>query len=227
MKENGLTLYTFDWLPEFPRGFVREFRIRWLLEEIGRDYAVAGLPAMEKSPEHLALQPFGQVPVLRDGDLVLFESGAIALHLAEGTALMPDATRAEITQWVLAALNTVEIASGAWMNMVLAARMPDIFGPPSTPEAQEFARQGMRGRLAALDGILAGRDWLEGDFSVGDVMMADTLRVVEAEGELTDYPALGDYLARATARPAFIRAMDDHMAHWAQADAKRRAAATE
>ncbi|MEQ9124892.1 MAG: glutathione S-transferase N-terminal domain-containing protein, partial [Alphaproteobacteria bacterium] len=85
----SVVLYTYDWLPEFPRGFVRDFRVRWTLEEIGRPYAVATVPARRKSAEHLSLQPFGQVPVIRDGDLTLFESGAIALHLAEGTALLP------------------------------------------------------------------------------------------------------------------------------------------
>lgn len=217
----SVTLYTYDWLPEFPRGFVREFRVRWTLEEIGRPYAVATVPAGSKSEEHRAMQPFAQVPVIRDGALTLFESGAIALHLAEGTPLLPADRRAEVTQWLVAALNTVEIATGGWMGMVLAIRMPQFFGPASTPEAVEYARQGMRSRLEAMETLMADRDWLAGGFSVADIMMVDVLRVPAAEGELGDYPALTAYVARATARPAFERAMADHMEHWHRADAAR------
>jgi len=219
----SVTLYTYDWLPEFPRGFVREFRVRWVLEEIGRPYAVATVPADEKSDGHLAMQPFGQVPVVRDGALTLFESGAIALHLAEGTALLPADRRAEVTQWLIAALNTVETATGGWMGMVLATRMPQFFGPASTPEAVDYARQGMRNRLDVLEVLMTDRDWLVGGFSVADIMMVDVLRVPAAEGELADYPALTAYVARAAARPAFERAMADHMDHWTRADAAREA----
>ncbi len=217
----SVILYTYDWLPEFPRGFVREFRVRWTLEEIGRAYEVATVPASPKAPEHRAMQPFAQVPALKDGELTLFESGAILLYLAEGTPLMPEASRAEVTQWLIAALNTVETASGAWMSMVLAQRMPAFFGPASTPEAVEHARRGMRDKLDALETLMADRDWIVGDFSVADVMMVDVLRVVENEGELGDYPSLTDYVARAMARPAFGRAMADHMDHWRAADAAR------
>lgn len=214
-------LYTYDWLPEFPRGFVREFRVRWVLEEIGRPYEVATVPASPKSDAHRALQPFAQVPAIRDGDLVLFESGAILLHLAEGTPLLPADRRAEVTQWLIAALNTVEIASGGWMGMVLATRMPAFFGPASTPEAVEHARRTMRNKLDAMETLMTDRDWLAGRFSVADIMMVDVLRVPQAEGQLGDYPALTDYVARATSRPAFEQAMADHMDHWRRADAAR------
>ena len=219
----SVILYTYDWLPEFPRGFVREFRVRWVLEEIGRPYAVATVPAERKSDEHRAMQPFAQVPVIRDSGLTLFESGAIALHLAEGTPLLPADRRAEVIQWLIAALNTVEIASGRWMGMVLAARMPQVFGPASTPEAVDHARQGMRSQLDALETLMADREWLAGGFSVADLMMVDVLRIPSAEGELGDYPALAAYVARAAARPAFERAMADHMEHWRRADAARKA----
>lgn len=221
----SVTLYTYDWLPEFPRGFVREFRVRWVLEEIGRPYAVATVPVGPKSDAHRAMQPFAQVPAIRDGALTLFESGAIALHLAEGTPLLPADRRAEVTQWLIAALNTVEVASGGWMGMVLATRMPQIFGPASTPEAVEHARQGMRSRLDALEALMADRAWLEGGFSVADIMMVDVLRIPAAEGQLDDYPALAAYVARAAARPAFERAMADYMEHWRKADAAREAGA--
>ena len=121
----SVIVYTYDWLPEFPRGFVRDLRVRWALGEIGRPYEVATVPVYPKSDAHRALQPFGQVPMIKDGELTLFESGAILLHLAEGTPLLPSGRRAEVTQWLIAALNSVEVASGGWMGMVLAERMPD------------------------------------------------------------------------------------------------------
>jgi glutathione S-transferase len=219
----SVVLYTYDWLPGFPRGFVREFRVRWVLEETGRPYTVATVPAGRKSDEHRAMQPFAQVPVIRDDGLTLFESGAIALHLAEGTPLLPPDRRAETVQWLIAALNTVEIASGGWMSMVLADRMPQFFGPASTPGAMEYARQAMRSRLDVLETLIRDRDWLTGGFSVADIMMVDVLRVPAAEGQLDDYPALTAYVARAAARPAFERAMADHLAHWRRADAAREA----
>ena len=114
MSRDPVTIVTYEWLPEFPRGFVRDIRARWAAEEAGVAYAVETLPVMPKSVAHRQIQPFEQVPILRDGDLTLFESGAIVLHLAEGTPLLPEARRAEITQWLIAALNSVEGATGRW-----------------------------------------------------------------------------------------------------------------
>lgn len=221
-----LTLYTYDWLPEFPRGFVRDLRVRWLLEELGRPYRVMTMPVHPKSDAHRAMQPFAQVPVIRDGDLTLFESGAILLHLAQGTPLLPGARQAEVTQWLLAALSTVETATGAWVLMQLAQRMPSVFGPPSGAAVIQHARQTMIGRLDAVEQVMETRDWIAGDFSIADILMVDVLRVVDAEGGLADHPALAAYVARATARPAFRKAMADHMAHWQAADAARNAAPT-
>lgn len=217
----SIVLYTLDWVPDFPRGFVRDLRVRWVLEETGHPYEVATVPMGPKSAKHRAIQPFGQVPAIRDGDLTLFESGAIVLHLTEGTPLLPERRRAEVTQWLIAALNTVETASGGWMGMVLAERMPKVFGPPSSPEAIEHARRTMNGKLSALERVMKDRDWIAGDFSAADIIMVDVLRIPEAEDQLNDHPALTDYVARATARPAFGRAMIDHMAHWQAADAAR------
>ncbi|MGB3387677.1 MAG: glutathione S-transferase family protein [Pseudaminobacter sp.] len=222
----SVLVYTYDWLPEFPRGFVRDIRVRWALEEIGRPYEVATVPVFPKSDAHRAMQPFGQVPVIEDGGLTLFESGAILLHLAEGTPLLPSDRRAEVTQWLIAALNSIEIATAGWMGMVLAERMPDVFGPPSTPAAVEHARRNMMGKLDALEKRMVDRDWVAGAFSVADIMMADVLRIPEAEDQLSSYPALTDYVARATARPAFKKAMADHMAHWQAADVARDASAS-
>lgn len=217
----GVVLYTYDWVPDVPRGFVRDLRVRWALEEVGRPYEVATVPTGPKSDAHRALQPFAQVPAIRDGALTLFESGAIVLHLAEGTPLLPEGRRAEVTQWLIAALNSVEAASGAWMGMVLAGRWPEIFGPPSPPEAVEHARRAMMDKLGGLERVMQDRDWIAGDFSAADILMVDVLRIPEAEDQLTDHPALTGYVARATARPAFAKAMADHMAHWQAVDTAR------
>src|SRR5690606_22354334 len=115
----------------------------------------------------------------------LFETGAILLHLAEGTTLLPAGRRAVVTQWLIAALNSVEAASGHWMEMVLAERLPDIFGPPSTAEATDFARSNMHRKLEALEKLMTERTWIAGAFSVADIMMVDVLRIPESEGELS------------------------------------------
>ena len=218
-----LTLYTYEWLPEFPRGFVRDIRVRWALEELGQPYAVATVPVYPKTDAHRAMQPFTQVPMIEDGDLQLFESGAIVLHLAEGSALLLPARRATITQWLISALNSVEPSISAWVLTRLAEKLPQFFGPPSPPEVVDHLRKNMDAKLAPLDAILANRDWIAGDFSAADILLADVLRVPAAEGALADYRALTAYVARATARPAFQRAYVDHMAHWVAADAARAA----
>lgn len=216
-----LTIHTYDWVPDFPRGFVRDIRVRWLAEELGLPYRVATVPLQPRSDAHRAMQPFGQVPILTDGDTILFESGAIVLHLAEGSALLPAERRAQITQWVIAALNSVEPDLGGWMNTLLAERMPQFFGPPSPPDVVAHRRKTMETRLTALEGLMADRDWIDGDFSAADIILADVLRPAAAEGALAGFPALSAYVSHATARPAFARAMKDHMDHWAAADAAR------
>ncbi|MEQ8896356.1 MAG: glutathione S-transferase family protein [Roseovarius sp.] len=216
-----LTLYTLDWVPDFPRGFVRDLRIRWALEEIGRDYDTATVPGGAKTDAHLAMQPFGQVPIIRDGDQTLFESGAILMHVAEGTALLPADRRADVTQWLFAALNTLEMATMHWQVMLLARKFPDFFGPPPADEVIAHARGFMATRLDVLDTRMADHEWIAGDFSIADIATIDTLRNVASEDGLADHPALTDYVARATARPAFTRALRDHMAHWQAADAAR------
>lgn len=216
------TLVTYDWVPDFPRGFVRDIRVRWAFEELGRPYQVDTVPIGPKSAAHLAMQPFGQVPILRTAIGTIFESGAILLHLAgEASALMPAGRRDEVTQWLIAALNSVETFSFPWIIMRAAQRAPEIFGA-APPEAQiEAAERKMAARLDGVDRALAGRDWLAGDFSAADILMADVLRVIAAEDGLARHPALSAYLDHATARPAFRRAHADHMAHWRQADAAR------
>lgn len=211
----GLTLFTFDWVPEPPRGFVRDIRVRWALEEAGLPYRVVGVPFRDRKAEHFAHQPFGQVPWLTDGDLSIFESGAILLHLGErSAALMPadPRGRSEAIQWLLAALNSVEMAGQPWSLL-------NFTGEPKDTAAWKFFDGFLKlHRLAHLEPVLAKRDWLAGTFSIADIVMADALRIVDRFGGLADYPACHAYVARATARPAFIKAHADQIAHFAAAD---------
>lgn len=210
-----LVLTTFDWVPQMPRGFVRDLRVRWALEEAGLPYRVESTPFQDRGPDHFAAQPFGQVPWLTDGDLTIFESGAILLHLGEKSpALMPTDPRgrAEVVEWVIAALNSVDLPSQPW------ALFRFMGFPGESPEAQ-FIESFLKARLERMDAVLAGREWLAGGgFSVADLLMADVLRQADRFDGLADYAACRDYVARATARPAFVKAHADQMAHFAAAD---------
>jgi len=212
-----LTLTTFDWVPPPPRGLVRDLRVRWALEEAGLPYRVASVPFGDRSSAHLAHQPFGQVPWLTDGDLSIFESGAILLHLGELSAkLMPadPRGRSEATKWLFAALNSVEMASLPWS-------MSKFMGHPTDTAAWKFMDDFLKLRLKHVEPVLAGREWLAGSFSVADILMSDVLRVVDKFDGLTDSPACRAYVARATARPAFAKAHADQMTHFAAADKAR------
>ena len=212
-----LTLTTFDWVPPPPRGFVRDLRVRWALEEAALPYRVASVPFGDRGPTHFAHQPFGQVPWLTDGDLSIFESGAILLHLGGlSEKLLPtDARgRVEATEWLFAALNSVEMASLPWT-------MSKFMGHPSDTAAWKFVDDFLKLRLKHMDTVLAGREWLAGSFSVADILMSDVLRVVDGFDGLANSPACRAYVARATGRPAFAKAHADQMAHFAAADVKR------
>ncbi len=210
-----LVLTTFDWVPEKPRGFVRDIRVRWALEEAGLPYRVESTPFRDRKPEHFSRQPFGQVPWLTDGDITIFESGAILLHLGERSdRLMPikRRRRRETIQWLFAALASVEAASQPWSFF-------KFFGDSSeTPMRKFFDGFLFESRLKHMETVLAGREWLAGTFSVADILMADVLRLVDRFDGLTAYPACRDYVARATARQAFVKAHADQMAHFASAD---------
>lgn len=209
---DNLTIWTYDWVPEGPRGFIRDLRLRWACEEAGLPYAVRTVPFDQRGPEHFARQPFGQVPILRDGELSLFESGAILLYLGERSeALMPReaAARAETQQWLIAALNSLEPAV---MAMVLAR----IFDQDA--RAEELALPRLHERLGQLVPVLEGRDFIAaGRFTIADLLLADVLRVVDSVGELAVHPVLSAYMNRITARPAFRRAHAAQVAHFAQA----------
>jgi len=207
-----LILTTFDWVPEPPRGFVRDLRVRWALEEGGLPYRVESVPFRERGAAHISHQPFGQVPWLTDGDLTIFESGAILLYLGEKTsALMPADRRgrSEVTEWVFAALNSVEMASVPWTIFKFGKLTGD-----GWKQIDDFVKL----RLQRMEPVLVARDWLAGSFSVADILMADVLRIIDRFDGLANHPACKAYVARATARPAFKKAHADQLAHFARGD---------
>ena len=207
-----LTVWTYDWVPEGPRGFVRDLRLRWALEEAGLDYDVRSTPFDERGAEHLERQPFGQVPFLTDGDITIFESGACLIHLArKSEKLMPSdpAGEAETLQWVIAALNSVEMVSVPWWFLSLSG------------DRENGLAGWLRSRLAHLEGVLRARDWLAASrFTVADLLMADVLRV-PALRDFAASPVLDAYIERACNRESFRKAFDDQLAHFRVGDGSR------
>jgi glutathione S-transferase len=207
-----LIIWTLDWVPEGPRGFVRDLRLRWACEEAGLVYSVRTVPFDGRETNHLSQQPFGQVPFLSDGDVEIFESGACLLHLArKSDKLMPRdlVGQAHTTEWMFAALNSIEMVSVPWWFLEV------------TGAKENALTQWVASRLGQLEKVLSEREWLAADrFTVADLLMADVLRVskVRAFGER---PATEAYVSRVTARPAFKRARADQLAHFAAGDAKR------
>lgn len=211
---SNLTLTTFEWVPEMPRGFVRDLRVRWALEEAGLPYSVESTPFRDRAGEHFSHQPFGQVPWLTDGNLSIFESGAILLHLGERSeALMAveASQRSEVIEWVFAALNSVEMAV---LPFALYMFSDDTIETPGRKLMDQFLEL----RLQRMETVLAKREWLAERFSIADILMADILRLADRFEALAEYPACRAYVERATARPAFIKAYADQMAHFAAAD---------
>jgi glutathione S-transferase len=210
-----LILTTYDWVPPPPRGYVRDLRVRWALEEAGLPYRVESTPFRDRQPGHFAHQPFGQVPWLTDGDLSIFESGAILLHLGElSDRLMPTDRhgRSDAREWLFAALASVEAASQPWSFFMFSG---DTGETPMRTFFDDFLYQH---RLKHMETVLTEREWLAGPFSVADILMADVLRLVDRFEGLAEFPACRAYVQRATARPAFVKAHDDQMAHFAAAD---------
>jgi glutathione S-transferase len=209
---SGLTIWTYDWVPGMPRGFVRDLRLRWACEEAGLPYVVRTVPLTDKGPDHFAHQPFGQIPFLQDGEVELFESGAGLLHLAKKSeALAPRDTAGEgaTLQWVIAALNSLEMVTVPWWFLGLSGT------------ADNGLDGWLKSRLDHMEGVLNGRAWLAADrFTVADLLMADVLRVTQVRA-FGDRPATEAYVARVTDRPAFRKAHADQMAHFAAADAGR------
>lgn len=201
----------FESSPDRGRGQARDMRVRWALEEVGQSYDVRLLSfAAMKQPAHLALHPFGQIPTYEDGDLALFETGAIVLHIAERHAgLLPgDANaRARAIAWMFAALNTLE-------PPIVELGMAMLFErDKSWYEARlPMLRDRVRVRLGELSRRLGDADWLDGAFSAGDLMMVTVLRRLNNSGLLEEYPDIAAYVARGEARPAFRRAFDAQLA---------------
>jgi glutathione S-transferase len=207
-----LIVWTYDWAPEGPRGFVRDLRLRWACEEAALAYSVRTVPFDGREAEHLARQPFGQVPFLSDGDIELFESGAGLLHLArKSEKLMPrdPVGEAQTLQWTIAALNSVEMVTVPWWFLEVTG-------------AKENGLTGwMQSRLDHIESVLKEREWLAANrFTVADLLMADVLRVARVRA-FGDRPATESYVTRITARPAFKKAHADQIAHFAAADAAR------
>jgi glutathione S-transferase len=216
---SDLTLTTWDWVPEEPRGYVRDLRVRWALEEAELPYRVESISPKERG-RHLAHQPFGQIPWLTDSKVSIFESGAILLYLGEHSqALMPTepGTRAEALSWVIAALNSMEPPFLAWVALSLA-------NDPFTSDGAKAIASSCDKRLQHLETVLAKREWLAGGFSAADILMTEALRLFDGSDVLAEFPACRDYVARATARPAFRKAHADQLAHFVAEDVRRAAA---
>ncbi|KQT34829.1 glutathione S-transferase [Sphingomonas sp. Leaf412] len=202
----------FDWVPPFAQGQVRDLRVRWALEEVGQDYDVLYLSQGEqKQGPHRGRQPFGQVPTYEVGGLTLFESGAIVLHIADShDGLWPETRdgRARAIEWMFAALNTLEPPIMD-LSIVTIFERGEPWSEPRRPAVEARVHE----RLAELSERLGTREWLDGEvFTAGDLLTSSVLRIVAGDGMLDPYPNLVAYVARGEARPAFARALADHMA---------------
>jgi glutathione S-transferase len=207
----AITITAFERSPDRGRGLARDMRVRWALEEVGQPYDVRLLSfkAM-KEPAHLALHPFGQIPTYEEGDLALFESGAIVLQIAERhPGLLPDDAnaRARAVTWMFAALSTVE-------PPIVEREMTTYMERDKTwyDERRPILEDRIRGRLSELSRRLGDAQWLDGAFSAGDLLMVTVLRRLESSTLLDDYPNLSAYVARGKARPAYKRAFDAQLA---------------
>jgi glutathione S-transferase len=212
-----ITISAFKWVPDFAKGQVRDLRVRWALEEAGLPYKTRLLEQGEgDTADYRALQPFGQVPIFMEDDFVLFESGAIVLHIGERSeVLLPKdpAARGRATQWLIAALNSIE-------PFVMNVALIDLFYADQEwaklrrPSAEAFVRH----RLGSLSKTLDDKPYLDGDrFTAGDLMMSTVLRILHHTDIVTSDRRLAAYVERCTARPAFRRALDAQLGDFRQA----------
>jgi len=207
-----ITITAFERSPDGGRGLARDTRVRWALEEVRQPYEVrlVSFRAL-KEPAHLALHPFGQIPTYEEGDLALFETGAIVFHIAERHAgLLPNAdpnARARAITWMFAAVNTVEPPILELANAKLLEG-----DKPWSKERQHLVEDRVRSRMEQLSRRLGDADWLDGAFSAGDLMMVSVLLRLRSSSILDEYPNLAAYVARGEARPAYKRAFDAQLA---------------
>ena len=206
-----ITITAFEQSPDRGKGLARDMRVRWALEEVGQPYDVRLVSFSEmRESAHRKLHPFGQIPTYEEGDLTLFESGAIVLHIAErhGGLLPADANaRSRAIAWMFAALNTVE-------PPIVERSMAIILERDKSWHAERLAilEDRLRARLSELSNRLGEADWLDGAFSAGDLLMVTVLRRLSGSGEVEKYSNLSAYVARREARPAYKRAFDAQLA---------------
>ena len=209
---SDLIIWTYDWVPEMPRGFVRDLRLRWACEEAGLAYRVQTIPFDGRETNHLAQQPFGQVPFLTDGAVEVFESGACLLHLArKSEVLMPRDPHgeAQTLQWTIAALNSIEMVTVPWWFLRMSGEKDNKLGG------------WVEMRLGQIERVLGERAWLAAErFTVADLLMADVLRIPEVRA-FGHRPATEAYLQRVTARPAFGVAHAEQIRQFEAADRER------
>jgi glutathione S-transferase len=205
------TITAFERSPDGGKGLARDTRVRWALEEVGQPYEVRLVSFREmKEPAHLALHPFGQIPTYEEGDLTLFETGAIIFRIAErhGGLLPDDANaRARAITWMFAAVNTVEPPI---LELSIARIVEG--DKPWSKERLPLVADRVRERLKQLSARLGGADWLDGAFSAGDLMMVHVLQRLKPSGILNEFPKLAAYVARGEARPAYKRAFAAQLA---------------
>jgi len=201
------TITAFEASPDRGKGLARDMRVRWALEEVGQPYEVRLVSFAEmKEPAHRALHPFGQIPTYEEGDLTLFETGAIVFQIAQSHAgLLPDEpnARARAIMWMFAALSTIEPPILDLQNAKFQEH-----DKSWSEERMPLVIDRIRGRLGDLSRRLGESEWLDGEFSAGDLMMVEVLRRLTVSGILNEFPNLSAYVARAEARPAFKRAFD-------------------
>jgi glutathione S-transferase len=204
-----IEITAFEWVPAFAQGFVRDLRARWACEEMDLAYRERLISAVHRPTWYYDDQPWGQVPHLRDGEITLFESGAILMHLSEKGSLLPGEgqARATVLSWTLAALNSVEPFVFELSNVDLFARKEDWAKLRRPSLVADLGK-----RLDRLEAALGEDTWLADRFSIADIVMVTVLREVERAGLLDTRPALSAYLARGTGRPAFHTALAAQLA---------------
>lgn len=209
-----IEITAFDWVPDFARGFVRDLRPRWACEELGLPYRERLISAMNRPEWFYAEQPFGQVPVVKDGDLHLFESGAILVHLAEREGRLLPASgqaRADVLGWLFAAYNSIEPLAMEQASVLIFHAGED-WAEARKPILFEMIEK----KLARVADALGTREWIAGAFSIADIALVSTLREFERNEAFAKFPSLVAYLDRGTGRPAFRRAIEAQLAAFSE-----------